>query len=323
MGAPIRAAESLESTSRQLQYALEQSATMEEAFQKLYAAADPPQRASVQQLEHLLQTPEAADLESGPGSLSSYPTLVWLLRQSGASAKSAAALFREYRRHEAFRATALVAVWSEFNASLAYLGLVLGVLVAVTSMYRFFVLAGFESLYRGFGIDLPTLTRFAFGGGAPVLALLLLFALALIVFLLWFVGLLRQRLRRYAPMPSRYERIPLVGPVACAYHEYLRLSYAAVLRAAGLPAAEALRRAETRVGSRASGPSLDLSMAERLGRLDEEMHFQQEASADRLLLALARCRRRARIVLSILIYYLVASFVSAMYLPIFSLGSAI
>lgn len=42
-----------------------------------------------------------------------------------------------------------------------------------------------------------------------------------------------------------------------------------------------------------------------------------------LLAVLARCGRRVRVILTIFIYFLVATFVSAMYLPIFSLGSAI
>jgi type II secretory pathway component PulF len=67
----------------------------------------------------------------------------------------------------------------------------------------------------------------------------------------------------------------------------------------------------------------DLSMAERLGKLDEETAFQQEATVDTLLATLARCRRRSRIALTLCVYFLVAIFVSAMYLPIFSLGSAI
>jgi type II secretory pathway component PulF len=67
----------------------------------------------------------------------------------------------------------------------------------------------------------------------------------------------------------------------------------------------------------------NLSLAAKFGKLDAETQFQQEASVDAFLTALARCRRRSRLVLTVLVYFLVASFVSAMYLPIFSLGSAI
>jgi type II secretory pathway component PulF len=170
----------------------------------------------------------------------------------------------------------------------------------------------------------------------------LLFAFGLLIFLCWFVYLLRRQLRRYVPLSAAYERIPLVGPVAVAYHQYLWLLYAGLLRAAGIQAAAALQLAATRVplgsiaqwgapapasGSKPeSGGSAviaDLSMAERLGKLDDETQFQQETTVDIFLTALARCRRRARIVLTICVYYLVATFVSAMYLPIFSLGSAL
>ena len=318
------AAASLESGARQLQYAMEQSTSLEQAFQKLYAAADQRQQATLRQLEHLLRSPESPDGPQGDLRLSSYPTLAWLLRQTSAPEKSAAALFREYRRHESFRATTVVAVWSEFNGFLTYLGAVLAVLIVVACMYGLFILPQFRSLYGGFGRDLPALTGLVFGGGAPLFTLLLLFAFGLLIFLCWFVYLLRRQLRRYVPLSAGYERIPLVGPVALAYHQYLWLSYAGVLRATGIQAVEALRLAASRVPSDSGGSAVvvDLSMAERLGKLDDETQFQQEATVDIFLTALARCRRRARVVLTICIHYLVATFVSAMYLPIFSLGSA-
>jgi len=334
------AADSLESGARQLRYAMEQSATLEQAFQMLYAAADQRQHAALRQLEHLLRSPEPPDALRENVKFSSYPVLAWLLRQTSAPEKSAAAVFREYRRHESFSAAARVAVRSEFAGFLTYLGAVLAVLIVVVCMYGLFILPQFRSLYGGFGRELPTLTGLVFGGGAPLFTLLLLSAFGLIIFLCWFVYLLRRQLRRYVALSAGYERIPLVGPVAVAYHQYLWLSYAGLLRAGGIQAADALRLAATRVpvssvarwGTSAAATGrepqaggstfADLSMAERLGKLDDETQFQQEASVDTFLTALARCRRRARIVLTLCVYYLVATFVSAMYLPIFSLGSA-
>jgi len=153
------------------------------------------------------------------------------------------------------------------------------------------------------------------------------------VFLSWFVFYLRRQVRRYLPMPAGYQNVPLVGPVAVAYNHYLWLSYAGLLRSTRMPADRALEVAGTRLPSlraakwdspiAASGLAGDLSIAARLGKLDEECQYQQDATMDAFLMALARCRRRARIVLTILIYCLVAAFVSGMYLPIFSLGSAI
>jgi type II secretory pathway component PulF len=335
-------AESLESAARQLQYAMEESATIDEAFQRLYAAANPDQQTALRQLEHLLRSPESAEAPPGSLRLSSYPTLGWLLRQARAPEKSAAALFREYQRQESFRATTVVAMWSEFSGFLTYLGAVLTVLLVVVGMYALFILPQFRSLYGGFGTDLPALTGLVFGGGAPVFTLLLLLAVGLLIFLSWFVFLMRRQLRRYIPVSGGYQRIPLVGPVVLAYHQYLWLSYAGLLRSTGMQAAEALRLAATRLPlvsnyrwgepvaaaegklkSDRPAAVADLSMAECLGKLEEETVFQQEVAVDAFLATLARCRRRARLVLTICVYYLVATFVSAMYLPIFSLGSAI
>jgi type II secretory pathway component PulF len=332
------AAESLESAARQLQYAMEKSPTIEEAFQSLYVTANSQQETVLRQLEHLLRSPESAEAPPRHLRLSSYPTLGWLLRQTGAPEKSAAMLFREYQRQESFRATTVVVVWSEFAGFLTYLSAVLAVLIVVVGTYALFVLPQFRSLYRGFGTDLPSLTGLVFGGGAPLFTLMLLFAVGLLIFLFWFVFSLRRQLRRYVALSAGYQRIPLVGPVAIAYHQYLWLSYTGLLRSAGMQAAEALRLAATRVPNcrwsepvsnaevrptEGSAVVADLSMAERLGKLEEETAFQQEAAVDTFLATIARCRRRARLVLTICVYYLVATFVSAMYLPIFSLGSAI
>jgi hypothetical protein len=335
-------ADSLERSARQLQYAMEHTRSLDEAFQNVYTAANAEQRNAVQQLEQLLRSPESPEAIKGGLRRSSYPTLAWLLHQTAAPQKSAAALFGEYRRQESFRTITLVALWSEFAGFLAYLGAVLAVLIVVVSLYAALILPQFRSLYRGFGTDLPTLTSAVFGGGAPVFTLLMLLAVGLLFSLSWFVFLLRRRLKRFVPISARYQRIPLVGPVALAYHQYLWLSYAGLLRATGMGTGEALTLAATRVPlvsggrwgnsvaasdenpkSNMSAVVTDLSMAERLGKLDEETAFQQEATVDTFLATLARCRRRSRIVLTLCVYFLVAIFVSAMYLPIFSLGSAI
>jgi len=335
-------AQSLASAARQLSYALGQTPTVGGAFQKLYAEADDWQKSTFRQLESLLQSPESAEVMARADRHSPFQTLAWLLGQTASPERTAAPLFREYQRHQAFSSTTGVAIRSEFMGILAYLGTVLVVLVIVVGLYGLLVLPQFRSLYRGFGSELPTLTRVVFGGGAPLFALVLLVASGLLGFLVWFVYRLRRQLECFAPISVRYQRIPLVGPVAVAYHQYLWLAYAGLLRAAGVQGAEALRLASTRVPKNhgelwtaPAGPAVqtsmpestavasDLALAARLGKLDEEMQYQQEAAVDTFLDALARCRRRSRIVLTICVYYLVATFVSAMYLPIFSLGSAL
>jgi type II secretory pathway component PulF len=201
--------ESLASVARQLQYALEQSATIDEAFQKLHAAGDQRQQTTLRQLESLLRSPGSDAAMSRSMRLTSYPMLAWLLRQTASPEKSASALFREYQHHESFSATAVVAVWSEFAGFLAYLGAVLAVLIVVVSMYGLFVLPEFRMLYGGFSGDLPVLTRVAFGGG--LFMLLVLVAAGFLGFLSWFVHLLRRQLRRYVPLSAGYQKIPLSG----------------------------------------------------------------------------------------------------------------
>jgi type IV pilus assembly protein PilC len=209
-------------------------------------------------------------------------------------------------------------------------------------LFTLFVLPQFKSLYSGFGEELPAVTSAVFGHRSVVIILMSGSALALLAFLSWFLFHLRRQLRRYLPMPAGYRKLPLVGPVTSTYNQYLWLTYTGLLRAAGMPADRALAVAGNRMTQRHAGNSNtpsgemqipgevaasvvigNLSLAAKLGKLDAETQFQQDASVDAFLMALARCRRRSRLILTVLVYFLVASFVSAMYLPIFSLGSAI
>jgi hypothetical protein len=332
----------LASIARQLGYALDETATVEGAFQKLHAVADPRQQAVLKELEGLLRSPEPDGTVGRTVKLSAFPTLAWLLKQARTPERAAAALFREFRRHESFSAATIAGIKSEFGGFLAYLGAVLGVLVVVAFVYGLFVLPQYRWLYASFGRELPTLTGVVFVRAAPIFTILILLSVGLLIFLNWFVFLLRRRLRCYLPMPASYRRVPLIGPVMLAYNEYLWLSYAGLLRAEGVPTAEALRIADSRMPLLSSAPIdaaldglestprpprscavSDLITAARLGRLDDESNFQQGAAADTFVAALGRCRRRAQIILAVCTYFLVVTFVAAMYLPIFSLGSGI
>jgi type II secretory pathway component PulF len=327
--------EALASAARALGYALENSATLAEAFQKLNAAADPEQREALQLLEQLLRTPESDAATLGLASFSSFPALSWLLRQAPEPEHSAAALLGRFNRQQSFSATAMFAVWSEFAGFLTYLGAVLAVLAVLVGGYASVVMPQFASLYRQFGEPLPSLTSMAFGREGPLFALLLVLAVLLLIFLWWFLFKLRRQLRRFAPLPAACERLPLVGLSVRTYHQYLWLSYAALLRVTGVSAEQALHKAAARVGLHGAELAVEGSMptnsalhsalrlAAQLGKLDEELEFQQLATADAFLAALARCRRRSRLVLTLCVYYLVATYVAAMYLPLFSLGSLI
>lgn len=318
-------ADALANAARQLQYALEDSTlTTEEAFQKLYAMAEGRQRTALQRLQNLLRSPDSDAATSRDLKLSSYPALAWLLRQTTAPDRSAAMVFAEFQRQQSFGATSAIVIWSEFAAFLTYLGAVLTLLVIVVAMYGLFVVPQFNLLYGGFNEQLPALTRLLFGRGPPVLTLVLLLAATMLVFTSWFVFYLRRQLRRYVPAAGAYQKLPLVGKVAVAYNQYLWLCYVGLLRAAHMPAEQALSVADSRLEQGGSSAlTADLSIAARLGKLEEECRYQQDATAEAFLQALARFRRRARIILTAVIYFLVALFVSGMYLPIFSLGSAI
>lgn len=328
----------LASAARLLSYALQQSPDLDEAFRRLDATADERRRDALAQLQGLLRGTPAESAQGKIASSSPFRTLKWILSLSPTAERSATAVFEEFRRQESFSASSAAVVWSEFTGFLTYLGAVLGVLIVVVTMYAVFMLPEFRLLYAGFGSELPGVTQFAFGGGGAVFTVLLFGSLLLLMFFAWFVHALRRRLSRYTPMSVRFQKVPLVGPVVLAYNQYLWLSCARLLSAAGVAAPDALRLAAQRSnvgefeigGGAPEGRGLlrssidsDLIASAQLGKLDEELQFQQSTAVDSFLTALARCRRRARVVLTICTYILVATFVSAMYMPIFSLGSNI
>src|ERR1700735_4111796 len=235
------AADALAGAARQLGYALDESATVADAFQKLYAVADSHRQAAMRQLESALRSPESDGTNAKRLRLSSFPTLAWLLRQTSDPDRSAAPLFAEFQRHQSFSATTIITVWSGLAGLIGYRGAVLGFLIAVLCMYCLFILPLFKGFYAGFGERLPAFTSLVLVRGAPLSAIMILLAALLLACMSWFAFYVRRQLRRYTPMSPGYHRLPLLGPVAMAYNQYLWLSYAGVLRAAHMPADQALK----------------------------------------------------------------------------------
>ena len=235
-------------------------------------------------------------------------------------------MFAEYQRHESFRTTELRSAWGEFSSALAYLGAILAVLLVVVTFYGVIVLPSLEALYDGFHSTLPAVTRWVFSPGVSGFLLVWLLVVLALGFAAWFIFRLRLALRRFAPLPPFYRRAPLLGAVARAYDTYLRLAYAGALRAAGLDAAAAIEAGASRRADAASTAMLkteDFAAAQKLGRLDSELEYQRTVVVDAFLEALVRARRRTRAAFTFIVFSLVALYVTGMYEPIFSLGSAI
>jgi type II secretory pathway component PulF len=319
----------LSSAARQLSYALEGSAGAADAFRKLYAASDAERRPALERLERLLQSAQSEDAAHPRGELPSWPTLAWVLRRVSAPHRAAAAVLAAFIDDLRFGDSAARLARREFMGFLTYLGGVLYVLIVVSAVFSVFVLPSFADLYAGIGAEPPVLTAFVFGSGSYFFGFVILLAASTALFFSWFVLRLGRELRRLQPLPAFLHRVPLAGPVAAAQERRLWLSVAAWLRAGGLAADRALTLAAERVpvphAVRWDDPAApavmrDLQLASRLGKLDQELEFQRSEAGAALINALARCRRRLRIALSVVIYALVGVYVAAMYEPIFSLG---
>ena len=313
----------LADASRQLGYALESSDDLDAAFRAARDAAGPAQSQTLVELEQLLKS----DAREG----SPFAVLAWAWRESPAPQRYAKDLIAEFKRRQIFAASAVGVVRDRMSSAFAYLAMVLSILCVVRFDFGVFVMPGFSRFYAGVGAEMPTLTRLVFGSAAPLFILLLLAGLALSVFLIWYAKLLRQQLARDAPMPGWSLRVPLLGRVAAVLNRHLWMGYAAQLLTGGVDAMQSVTVAGARFAqpfaltSEIPGSALpgNLQAAQRLGRLSDEIRFQQIAGGEQFLDTLMRVQHRTRVVLSIFVYVLVALIVCAMYLPIFSLGSNI
>lgn len=308
---------------RQLSYALESGEDLDAAFRTAREGAGPVQVQALVDLERLFK--------SDSGQESPFAALAWGLRESPASQRYAKDVIAEFKRRQIFAASAGAVVQERMANSFGYLMAVLAILCVVRFEFGVFVMPGFTRFYAGVGAQMPTLTRLVFGSAAPLFSLLLLAGLALLVFLAWYARVLRGQLWRDAPMPGWSLRVPLMGRVAAAFDRYLWMGYAAQLLAGGVDATRSVNLAGARftpafaVASEILASALpgNLQAAQRLGRLSDEIRFQQQAGGEQFLDIVIRVQRRARMVLSAFVYALVAAIVCAMYLPIFSLGSNI
>src|SRR5207248_11387562 len=95
--------DALASAARLLNYALQQSPNLDDAFKKLHATADERRRVALKQLEDLLRAaPETVQGETARSS--PFPTFKWIWSVSVPQACLAAAVFMVSRGQDPFRA---------------------------------------------------------------------------------------------------------------------------------------------------------------------------------------------------------------------------
>jgi type II secretory pathway component PulF len=185
------------------------------------------------------------------------------------------------------------------------------------------VLPQFRTLYESAGARLPAFTEFVIGSGwllAPVLALLIAAAV------LFLVGIskVKMRLQVLAPMRPLLGRVPGIKAWARDHDVSLWMRYVALLLDAGATPETSAAVATALAGEpgRDHRPRL-LSSAATLGRLREELARLLDEDAREAVARFEEPRNGLVIGLRVLIYLIVSTYLVAMYLPIFKLGSII
>jgi type IV pilus assembly protein PilC len=194
----------------------------------------------------------------------------------------------------------------------------------VVGVYAIFVLPQFESMFAGFGAPLPAFTTMLIGNTwlLPPLFILLLVAVAF-----YFIGLsrLKKRLLTLQPVRELLRWMPGFSGWATQYDTQLWIRYQAIFLEAGL-SAPAARDAASRLAGEPSESDHRIALlhsAEQLGRLREELDAQLASEGATSLARFERQRNAFSIGIRVFIYFIVSSYIVAMYLPIFKLGAVV
>jgi type IV pilus assembly protein PilC len=244
------------------------------------------------------------------------------------------------------------ALKKKVKKALFYPAAVLVVAVVVTVVLLIFVIPEFESLYKGFGADLPAFTQFVIGI-SRALQHDGLFILMVLVGTFWTFFYFKKRSRAMREFLDRAAlKIPVIGPILnkAAIARYARTL--STMFSAGVPLVEALESVAGATGNIvyenavlkmrdevATGQRLQRSMeqtglfpnmvnqmiavGEESGSLDEmsgKVATFYEAEVDNAVDAMSSLLEP---MIMVILGVVVGGLVIAMYLPIFKLGSVV
>lgn len=244
------------------------------------------------------------------------------------------------------------ALKKKIKKALFYPSAVLAVAVIVTSVLLIFVIPQFESLYKGFGADLPAFTQFVIGISRYVQHDGIYIAMV-VAAIFWCFFYFKKRSRAMREVLDRISlKVPVIGPILnkAAVARYARTL--STMFSAGVPLVEALESVAGATGNIvyehavmkmrdevATGQRLQRSMentglfpnmviqmiavGEESGSLDEmsgKVATFYEAEVDNAVDAMSSLLEP---MIMVILGVLVGGLVIAMYLPIFNLGKVV
>jgi type II secretory pathway component PulF len=317
--------------SRQLARLLETS-DLDTALKKLGGACGPAYARDVERLRALLTSSHSAPQSLGP---TPYRTMAKLVPEAGPDRSRFFQDFAEYVR----QSSGIYRTWWTGVASVAsYLAALCVIAVCIAALFSLYVLPSFAQLFAGFGGELPEFTQNVFWfsrGGLPILAVI---ALVVVGSVGWFTLLFRRSIQEFAPLPRWLVSAPLIGTLATTYNYGLFVNFARLLLRSGASPARAIGTAAGHSNQRSvtfddllanyppsgEGSGLrELAIAAKLDNLAAEIAFQCDDHTARLADVLVRVRERFAFFAKLIVYWLIACLIVAMYLPIFRMGSTV
>ena len=257
---------------------------------------------------------------SGPRELPQLGPVIDTARKFGGSPQMA---FAAYERAAAQMRPSLVdalAGATTFGAYLIGLVVMLGIVVGIYAMY---VLPSMATMFSLVGAPLPAFTNAVIG--SPWLLLPVPLLLAALLSYVTNLRRFRRRLLALQPVRPMLRWVPGLAEWAASYDTFLWLRYQVIFLDAGLETSAAADAATLLAGEpreRDHRRAL-FGAAAKLGRLREELAAQLEVDREATLEQFERHRNGIVIFLRVLIYFIVSSYVIAMYLPIFKLGAVV
>lgn len=226
---------------------------------------------------------------------------------------------------------ALRPVWRSIRAVALHFAAITGFAWIVVAMMTIYVLPQFETVFSGFGADLPAFTRMILTPLPRILMLALLTAIAIALF--WIPRRMQVASLLEQPVPASALSGLMLGPVHQEYFTVLGLAVARAGVRSGMPADAALEFARHFV---AHWSKLDLpphlinvsqlnplQLAGQLGTLEAELDYQIAQRWYELPLHASERREWLALAASVILGLCIGALIVALYLPIFKLASVI
>ncbi len=221
----------------------------------------------------------------------------------------------------------------DVSGLLFYLIAIVAVATICVAIYSTFVLPEFESLFFGFGQELPPLTAFILTitgeYSAIVIGLVVLFIISIFLIVVHVKNTLKK-LRYFSPMITR---MPMIGEIAKQFNQFLQLSFIQLMIYSGVDSRRAIDETGKTFGDTlnlnaghdgsATRKNLALKMALELDTFSQEIEYQLSNIKSQGVNDFIKVKNVMSVVSIIIVASVVGSVIIAMYLPIFQMGKII